>query len=68
MSELEADTGGEAETTVTSIAGLPASPRSGVIIAAGRLTIREICVLAAERSGASGISADGFRTSEEDRW
>jgi hypothetical protein len=67
MSELEADTGGEAET-VTSIAGLPTSPRSGVIIAAGRLRVREICVLAAERSGASGISADGFRTSEKAGW
>ena len=63
MSELEADTGGEAEP-VTSVTGA-SSPRSGVIIAAGRLTVREICVLAAERSGASGISADGFWTSEE---
>jgi hypothetical protein len=67
MSEL-ADKGGEADIPVTSIAGLPASPRSGVLIAAGRLTIREICVLAAERSGATGISADGYRTSEEAGW
>jgi hypothetical protein len=67
MREPEADTGGEAEP-VTSIAGLTASPRSGVILAAGRLTVREICVLAAERSGATGISADGFRTSKEAGW
>jgi hypothetical protein len=45
-----------------------AQPRSGVIIAAGRLTVREICVLAAERSGATGISADGFRIHEEAGW
>ena len=66
MSELEADTGGEAEP-VTSVTGA-SSPRSGVIIAAGRLTVREICVLAAERSGATGISADGFRPTEEGGW
>jgi hypothetical protein len=65
MIELEANTGGEAPPPVTS-AGLSASPpRSGVIIAAGRLSVREICVLAAERSGATGISSDGFWTSEE---
>jgi len=68
MSELEANTGDEAPPPVTSIAGSVSSPRSGVIIAAGRLTVREICVLAAERSGASGIGADGFRTSEEAGW
>jgi hypothetical protein len=67
MSESEADTGGETEP-VAIIAGLPASPRSGVILAAGRLTVREICVLAAERSGATGISADGFRPTEEGGW
>jgi hypothetical protein len=67
MTEPKADDkGGEAEP-VSSITGV-SSPRSGMIIAAGRLTVREICVLAAERSGATGISADGYRTSEEVGW
>jgi hypothetical protein len=68
VSELEANTGGEAPPPDTSIAGLSASPptsQPGLILAHGRLTVREIAVQAAERSGATGISSAGIWIFEE---
>jgi hypothetical protein len=68
MSELGADTGGEASLPVTSIAGLSASPpQPGLILGDGRLTVREIAVLAAEQSGATGVSSAGIMVFEEGR-
>jgi hypothetical protein len=68
MSGPKANTGGEAEPVTSSAGASSPTLQPGFILAAGRLTVREICVLAAERSGATGISADGFWTSEEVGW
>jgi len=42
--------------------------RPRMIVAAGRLSLQEIALRAAELSGADGIGTEGFRTSEEAGW
>jgi hypothetical protein len=66
MSEFQVDTGGEAEHA-TSIADA-SSPTSqpGFIHGAGRLTIQQIALLAAEQSGATGVGTDGIAVWEID--
>ena len=43
----------------------PAQSQPGLILGGGRLTVWEIATQAAEQSGATGISTNGYRTSEE---
>jgi hypothetical protein len=66
MSELGADTGGEAPLPATSIAGLSSSPQPGLILAGGRLKPQEIARLVVEESGAIWVSSDGIAVWERD--
>jgi hypothetical protein len=66
MSELEASTGDEAPPPVTSTGLSASSPRSGMILAAGRLKPQEIARLVVEESGATWVSIDGIAVWERD--